>query len=78
MNDFTAAGKNDLGACQSLELVHWVYVAICTYSKLHCALQSQCEDFNTVPVGCNQGESQCLFPKDLWHRERTYLTFGAH
>ena len=25
-----------------------------------------------------QGESECLFPEDLWCRERTYLAFGAH
>ena len=25
-----------------------------------------------------QGESECLFPEDLWSRERTHLVFGAH
>ena len=25
-----------------------------------------------------QSESECLFPEDLWSRERTYLAFGTH
>ena len=25
-----------------------------------------------------EGESECLFPEDLWRRERTYLAFGTH